>query len=39
MAFEPPQRLVKALGETAPEGDDWLVKLPEAAHQPSRYAS
>ncbi|WP_406413639.1 aminoglycoside phosphotransferase family protein [Streptomyces sp. NBC_01614] len=33
MAFEPPQRLVKALGETAPDGDDWLVKLPEAAHQ------
>ncbi|WP_369273747.1 aminoglycoside phosphotransferase family protein [Streptomyces sp. R11] len=33
MAFEPPPRLVKALGETAPDGDDWLVKLPEAAHQ------
>ncbi|WP_369172709.1 aminoglycoside phosphotransferase family protein [Streptomyces sp. R28] len=33
MAFEPPQRLVRALGETAPEGDDWLEKLPEAAHQ------
>lgn len=32
MAFEPPQRLVKALGETAP-GDDWLEKLPEAAQQ------
>lgn len=32
MAFEPPQRLVKALGETAP-GDDWLEKLPEAARQ------
>lgn len=33
MAFEPPQRLVRALGETAPDGDDWLGKLPEAAHQ------
>ncbi|MFF5479610.1 aminoglycoside phosphotransferase family protein [Streptomyces sp. NPDC012935] len=33
MAFEPPQRLVKALGETAPDGDDWLVKLPEAVHR------
>lgn len=33
MAFEPPQRLVRALGETAPNGDDWLEKLPEAAHQ------
>ncbi|WP_327593331.1 aminoglycoside phosphotransferase family protein [Streptomyces chartreusis] len=33
MAFEPPQRLVRALGETAPDGDDWLVRLPEAAHQ------
>ncbi|MDF3149851.1 MULTISPECIES: aminoglycoside phosphotransferase family protein [unclassified Streptomyces] len=33
MAFEPPQRLVRALGETAPDGDDWLEKLPEAAHQ------
>jgi streptomycin 6-kinase len=32
MAFEPPQRLVRALGETAP-GDDWLEKLPEAARQ------
>ncbi|GAA3206363.1 MULTISPECIES: aminoglycoside phosphotransferase family protein [Streptomyces] len=31
MAFEPPQRLVRALGETAPEGDDWLERLPEAA--------
>jgi streptomycin 6-kinase len=30
MAFEPPQRLVRALGETAPDGDDWLEKLPEA---------
>ncbi|MFG3102558.1 aminoglycoside phosphotransferase family protein [Streptomyces sp. NPDC048182] len=33
MAFEPPGRLVRALGETAPEGDDWLEKLPEAARQ------
>ncbi|MET9383123.1 aminoglycoside phosphotransferase family protein [Streptomyces sp. NPDC002928] len=33
MAFEPPQRLVRALGETAPNGDDWLETLPEAAQQ------
>ncbi|MFJ3307922.1 aminoglycoside phosphotransferase family protein [Streptomyces sp. NPDC086549] len=33
MAFEPPQRLVRALGETAPQGDDWLERLPEAAQQ------
>ncbi|MFE2419157.1 aminoglycoside phosphotransferase family protein [Streptomyces hokutonensis] len=33
MAFEPPQRLVRALGETAPSGDDWLEKLPELAQQ------
>ncbi|MDQ1035835.1 streptomycin 6-kinase [Streptomyces sp. V3I8] len=33
MAFEPPPRLVKALGETAPDGDDWLGKLPQAAEQ------
>ncbi|MFE9451045.1 aminoglycoside phosphotransferase family protein [Streptomyces sp. NPDC006739] len=32
MAFEPPQRLVRALGET-PDGDDWLEKLPETARQ------
>ncbi|WP_405649079.1 aminoglycoside phosphotransferase family protein [Streptomyces sp. NBC_00019] len=32
MAFEPPQRLVRALGETAP-GDGWLEKLPEAVRQ------
>ncbi|MFC5956972.1 aminoglycoside phosphotransferase family protein [Streptomyces pratens] len=32
MVFEPPQRLVRALGETAPDGGvDWLEKLPEAA--------
>ncbi|MEV6766552.1 aminoglycoside phosphotransferase family protein [Streptomyces sp. NPDC051105] len=30
MAFEPPRRLVKALGETAPDGDEWLEKLPGA---------
>lgn len=33
MVFEPPQRLVRALGEAAPEGDDWLEKLPELAHE------
>lgn len=33
MVFAPPQRLVRALGETAPDGDDWLEKLPEAARQ------
>ncbi|PAZ17759.1 kinase [Streptomyces sp. SA15] len=33
MAFEPPRRLVRALGETALDGDDWLEKLPEAAGQ------
>ncbi|TQJ56089.1 aminoglycoside phosphotransferase family protein [Streptomyces sp. NBC_00080] len=33
MAFEPPQRLVRALGETAPDGDGWLEKLPETARQ------
>ncbi|RPF36686.1 aminoglycoside phosphotransferase family protein [Streptomyces sp. TLI_185] len=33
MAFAPPQRLVRALGETAPDGDDWLEKLPEEAGQ------
>ncbi|MGP4047208.1 aminoglycoside phosphotransferase family protein [Streptomyces sp. 2A115] len=33
MAFEPPPRLVRALGETAPAGDDWLEKLPETAQQ------
>ncbi|MCF3135300.1 aminoglycoside phosphotransferase family protein [Streptomyces olivochromogenes] len=33
MAFEPPQRLIRALGETAPKGDDWLEKLPEAVRQ------
>ncbi|MFI6282770.1 aminoglycoside phosphotransferase family protein [Streptomyces sp. NPDC050988] len=33
MAFEPPRRLVKALGEATPSGDDWLEKLPEAAQQ------
>ncbi|MFJ6083113.1 aminoglycoside phosphotransferase family protein [Streptomyces sp. NPDC092369] len=33
MAFEPPQRLVRALGETAPDGDGWLEKLPAAAQQ------
>ncbi|MER6532095.1 aminoglycoside phosphotransferase family protein [Streptomyces sp. NPDC001508] len=33
MSFEPPRRLVRALGETAPDVDDWLEKLPEAARQ------
>ncbi|MGW0510809.1 aminoglycoside phosphotransferase family protein [Streptomyces olivaceoviridis] len=33
MAFEPPQRLVRALGETAPAGDDWLARLPAAAER------
>jgi streptomycin 6-kinase len=33
MVFEPPQRLVRTLGETAPNGDDWLEKLPELAQQ------
>jgi streptomycin 6-kinase len=33
MAFEPPPRLVRALGETAPDGDGWLEKLPEAARR------
>ncbi|MGW1621239.1 aminoglycoside phosphotransferase family protein [Streptomyces sp. NPDC002172] len=33
MAFEPPRRLVRALGETVPDGDDWLEKLPGAVEQ------
>ncbi|MEU9411613.1 aminoglycoside phosphotransferase family protein [Streptomyces sp. NPDC048281] len=33
MAFEPPRRLVRALGETAPDGDEWLEKLPGAVEQ------
>ncbi|MEU9446395.1 aminoglycoside phosphotransferase family protein [Streptomyces sp. NPDC048304] len=33
MAFEPPPRLVRALGETAPDGDDWLARLPTIAEQ------
>ncbi|MEU6813886.1 aminoglycoside phosphotransferase family protein [Streptomyces sp. NPDC046860] len=33
MAFEPPRRLVRASRETAPPGDDWLTKLPEAAER------
>ncbi|GGZ87785.1 MULTISPECIES: aminoglycoside phosphotransferase family protein [Streptomyces rochei group] len=36
MAFEPPRRLVRALGETAPDGDDWLDRLPEAAERAVR---
>ncbi|MBV2353548.1 aminoglycoside phosphotransferase family protein [Streptomyces sp. J2-1] len=33
MAFEPPPRLVRALGETAPAGDDWLARLPGTAER------
>ncbi|MEU6668234.1 aminoglycoside phosphotransferase family protein [Streptomyces sp. NPDC046727] len=33
MAFEAPQRLVRALGETAPAGDDWLARLPATAER------
>ncbi|GAB1338143.1 aminoglycoside phosphotransferase family protein [Streptomyces sp. E-15] len=33
MALEPPPRLVRALGETAPAGDDWLARLPGAAER------
>jgi streptomycin 6-kinase len=33
MAFEPPQRLVRALSESAPDGDDWVEKLPESTQQ------
>ncbi|NEY33370.1 kinase [Streptomyces sp. PRKS01-65] len=33
MAFEPPRRLVRALGETAPDGDGWLAGLPGLARQ------
>jgi streptomycin 6-kinase len=33
MAFEPPRRLVRALGESAPDGDGWLERLPEAAER------
>ncbi|MBC9723637.1 aminoglycoside phosphotransferase family protein [Streptomyces sp. TRM68367] len=33
MVFEPPRRLVRALGESAPDADDWLAKLPDQAQQ------
>ncbi|MFI9252831.1 aminoglycoside phosphotransferase family protein [Streptomyces sp. NPDC053069] len=33
MAFEPPPRLVRALGETAPAGDAWLAELPAIAER------
>ncbi|WP_053848421.1 aminoglycoside phosphotransferase family protein [Streptomyces sp. NRRL B-24085] len=33
MAFEPPQRLVRALGESLPDADDWVDRLPGAAEQ------
>ncbi|MEU0028185.1 aminoglycoside phosphotransferase family protein [Streptomyces sp. NPDC006335] len=33
MAFEPPQRLVRALGESVPDADEWVDRLPETARQ------
>ncbi|MDH6516127.1 streptomycin 6-kinase [Streptomyces sp. SAI-208] len=33
MAFEPPQRLVRALGESGPDADDWVDELPGTAGQ------
>ncbi|WP_055526269.1 aminoglycoside phosphotransferase family protein [Streptomyces graminilatus] len=33
MAFEPPPRLVRALGETAPDGDDWLARVSATARR------
>ncbi|MEU9522153.1 aminoglycoside phosphotransferase family protein [Streptomyces sp. NPDC048224] len=33
MAFEPPRRLIRAFGETAPGGDDWLATLPDAVER------
>ncbi|MEU2224685.1 aminoglycoside phosphotransferase family protein [Streptomyces sp. NPDC018347] len=33
MALEPPPRLVRALGETTPAGDDWLARLPGATER------
>ncbi|MGC3004414.1 aminoglycoside phosphotransferase family protein [Streptomyces sp. G35A] len=33
MVFEPPQRLVRALGETAPAGDRWLEELAVVARE------
>ncbi|KOV60950.1 aminoglycoside phosphotransferase family protein [Streptomyces sp. MMG1121] len=33
MAFEPPPRLVRALGETAPAQDAWLAELPATAER------
>ncbi|MER6280622.1 aminoglycoside phosphotransferase family protein [Streptomyces sp900105245] len=33
MAIEAPRRLVRALGESAPAGDDWLARLPGAAER------
>jgi len=33
MAFEPPQRLVRALAESAPDGDAWVEKLPETTRE------
>ncbi|MCD7444016.1 aminoglycoside phosphotransferase family protein [Streptomyces lincolnensis] len=33
MAFEPPRRLVRALRESAPDGDGWLERLPGTAER------
>ncbi|MGK3942800.1 aminoglycoside phosphotransferase family protein [Streptomyces caeruleatus] len=33
MAFEPPQRLVRALGESVPDSNDWVDQLPRTAGQ------
>lgn len=33
MAFEPPQRLVRALAESAPDGDAWVEELTEATER------
>ncbi|MFJ1971471.1 aminoglycoside phosphotransferase family protein [Streptomyces sp. NPDC087903] len=33
MAFEPPRRLARALGESAPAGDEWVEELPGAVQQ------
>lgn len=33
MVFDPPPRLVRALGETTPDAADWLARLPEATRR------
>ncbi|CAL9406663.1 aminoglycoside phosphotransferase family protein [Streptomyces sp. enrichment culture] len=33
MVFDPPRRLVRALAETAPDGDRWLEQVPGAARR------